>query len=368
MKLYQKIVYSLFLLFIALLIIYSYVLIDPNLFVSSARIENIRQQFVYFGYYQRELSSYIYLGAVVIAFAFHYFFLKHHKHFSIWWIVVPFSLLGLFSYSILSHDFFNYMFDAKILTFYHQNPYLHKALDFPSDPWLRFMRWTHRNYPYGPTFLPLTLIPSWLGAGKFFLSFFLFKALFVSFYLWAIYCLNKMNKYWAVLFATNPLIIFEGLISSHNDLIALSLGIVGIYFLQKKKILPKIFFLVSAGIKYSTFPILFLSKNKKSILNKLIFLLMIAILIYLSFWQEIQSWYFMIVLVFLPFYEKLIKRLFLFFAGLLFSYYPYIRFGEWTEKTQVVMKHQIILIFFVLNISYLIYFFFRESNKKFLIK
>lgn len=363
MKLYHRSIYFLFWIVVIALTIYSYILIDPNLSISSARLENLREQILHFGYYEREISSYIYLGLVGLAFGFHYFFLKHIKRFSIWMIVVPLGLLGLFSYSFLSHDLFNYMFDAKILTFYKQNPYIHKALDFPSDPWLRFMRWTHRNYPYGPSFLPITLIPSWFGFGKFFLTLFLFKAMFLSFYLWAVYYLNKMNKAWAVFFATNPLIIFEGLITPHNDLIALALGIVGIYLLQKNKVAPRAFFLLSAGIKYSTAPLILLVKNKKSILNKIALLFLIGILIYLSFWQEIQPWYFLGIITFLPFYEKFIQRLSIFFAGLLFSYYPYIRFGEWNETSQVVLKHQIILVFFALNIVYYFFLLFKESKR-----
>ncbi len=258
------------------------------------------------------------------------------------------------------------MFDARILTFYKQNPYLHKALDFPWDPWLRFMRWTHRNYPYGPTFLPITFVPSWLGFGKFFITYFLFKAMFLSFYLWAVYSLNKMNKAWAVFFATNPLIIFEGLVTPHNDLIALSLGIVGIYLLGKNKVAPRVFFLLSIGIKYSTLPLILLVKNRKSFLNKIALLLLVGILIYLSLWQEIQPWYFLGLFALLPIYQKFIPRLSIFFAGLLFSYYPYIRFGEWSEKGQVILKHQIILAFFALNIVYYFFLLFREARKKFL--
>ncbi len=363
MKLYHRLIYFLFLALIVALAVYSYVLIDPNLFVSSVRLENIREQFINFGYHQRETSSQIYIGLVVFTLGLHFYFLKHFKRFSIWAIVIPLSLLGIFSYSFLSHDLFNYMFDAKILTFYKQNPYLYKALDFPSDHWLRFMRWTHRNYPYGPSFLPITLIPSWLGLGKFFLSFFLFKGMFAGFYLWAVYCLNKMNRKWAVFFATNPLVIFEGLINAHNDLIALSLGIIGIYFLNKNKVLPRILFLLSAGIKYSTLPLLLLVKDKKSILNKIALVLFIGILVYLSFWQEIQPWYFLTILVLLPFYERFIQRASIFFSGLLFSYYPYVRFGEGSYANQIVLKHQVILIFFVFNVVYYFFSLFKESKK-----
>lgn len=366
MKLYHRSVYLLFWAYVIFLIAYSYVLIDPNLFVSSARLENIREQFIQFGYHQREMSSYIFLILVSLALGFQYFFLKHLKKFSTWTVVAPLAVLGLFSYVLLSHDLFNYMFDAKILTFYHQNPYLHKALDFPWDPWLRFMRWTHRNYPYGPTFLPLTLVPSFLGFGKFFVTLFLFKSMFLGFYLWAVYCLNKMNRQWAVFFATSPLVIFEGLVNSHNDLIALSLGIIGTYWLSKNNIVPRVFFLISAAIKYSTIPYLLLVKDKKSIMNKVALLAFIGVLVYLSFWQEIQPWYFLGLFAFIPLYEKFIKGLAIFFAGLVFSYYPYVRFGEWNEVSQILLKHQIIAVFFILNAGYFAYLFLKKSRKQFL--
>ncbi len=363
MKLYHTLLYASFWIILGLFAVYSYVLIDPNLSIGSLSIERIREQFLQFGYYQRETSSLIYVGFVCLAFAFHFYFVRHTKRYSILRLIIPLSLLGLFSYPFLSHDVFNYMFDAKIFTYYGQNPYLHKALDFPGDPWLRFMRWTHRSYTYGPTFLPLTLLPSWLGAGKFFLTLFLFKAMFLIFYLSSTYSLEKMNKKWAVLFATHPLVIFEGLVNAHNDLIAVSLAIAGVYLLQRRGVIGRIFLLLSAGIKYFTAPMLLLMKDKNSTWNKLAFLLFVALLVYLSFWQEIQAWYFLGLLIFLPFYKSFIQRLYLLFAGLLFSYYPYVRFGEWSASSQIVLKHEIIGAFFALNLLYLSFSYFKKPSR-----
>ena len=64
----------------------------------------------------------------------------------VWLIIFVSALLLVFSYNAFSYDIFNYIFDAKIFTHYHQNPYLQKALDYPGDPMLSFMRWTHRVY------------------------------------------------------------------------------------------------------------------------------------------------------------------------------------------------------------------------------
>jgi len=255
------------------------------------------------------------------------------------------------------------MFDAKILTVYGKNPYFFRALDFPQDSWLLFMRWTHRTYPYGPVFLPLTLIPSFLSLGKLILNFLFFKIFFFSFYFLSVFFLNKINKKQAVFFATSPFILIEGLVNTHNDLISLSLALIGMYFLLKNNFLSRIFLLLSAGIKYMTFPLIFITKKTNLFMNKLIIALLFLILIYMSFFMEVQSWYFLILFVLLPLYEKIVYSSSIFFAGLLFSYYPYIALGDWGAKGNVLIKHWIIAVFFIANIIYLVLYNFIITNK-----
>ncbi len=344
--------------------IYSYALIDPNLTLLQTNWWVIfRDKMVYFGYYQRDHSWLVYLILVAALFFFHYVFLKKYKQVNPIHLAILIGIITIFSYPFLTHDFFNYLFDAKIVTFYHQNPYFHKALDFPYDPWLRFMQWTHRTYPYGPTFLPITLLPSFLSMGKFMISFLFFKITFFFFYFLAVLSLSKLNKKWAVLFATNPLIIVEGLINSHNDLIALSLAIVGVYFLFKKKDnKARLLLVISAGIKYLTLPLFFLSRDNKK-LNRLVFFSLLALVTYLSIKSEIQPWYFLAVFAFIPFYERLINHFAIFFAGLLLSYYPYIRLGGWDSADKVNLKHLIIIWLSLFNMIY-IFFSRKKLNLK----
>ncbi len=260
------------------------------------------------------------------------------------------GVILFFSYPFLSHDFFNYMFDAKILTVYNKNPYLYRALDFPSDPWLLFMHWTHRTYPYGPVFLPLTLIPSFLSFGKLILNLVFFKAMFIAFYFSAVFALNKLNRSWALFFATHPLVLIEGIVNAHNDLIGVSFAIMGIYFLlNKKNAWGRIFLVFSAGIKYITVPLIFLSAGNKKI-NTAIFALLTAVLLYLWTKSEVQPWYFLALFTAIPFYKDWIQKLTVFFAGLLFSYYPYVRFGGWDTMEKVALKHQIIYVFLIVNV------------------
>lgn len=370
MKLYNKIILKLlskvtFLLcsIVLALTIYSYALLDPNLtFINHPLWTYMRNLLVNFGYYKRDISVFIFLVIVSLLFIIHYLILNNYKKIKLINIILPVFFLSIISYPFLSRDFFNYLFDAKIVTYYQQNPYLYKALDFPADPWLRFMHWTHRTYPYGPTFLLITLIPSFLAFGKFILNFILFKLMFFIFYAIAVFLLNRMNKKWAVIFATHPLVLVEGLVNAHNDLIAVSTGIIGIYFLFKNsRYLSRIFLLVSGGIKYMTLPLVLLTQKYRKI-NLLVFLGIITVLIYLALKSEIQPWYFLALFVFLPFYEKLIQNLNIFFAGLLFSYYPYVRFGDWGMKGNVELKHQIIIAFLIINIIYLL--FIRQPSHK----
>ena len=360
------VLYFLYFIVIFLFSIYSYSLVDLNLTLFNSTLwDNFRNFIIQIGYFNRGLSTTIFVSGIIILTCL-YLLVKKIKPDPIK-LALVISLVSLIAYPFLSHDFFNYMFDAKILTFYGKNPYLFRALDFPADHWIRFMHWTHRVYPYGPTFLPITLIPSFLSGGKFILSLFFFKLTFTLFYLAAVWAVNKIDKNKALIVATHPLIIIEGLITPHNDLIAMSLGLVGIYLLFNKKVWSRALFIISGLIKYSTLPILLMSKKNKW-LNVLAFIGILVPLFYLSFFSEIQPWYFLILFIFLPIFPNLIKKMDIFLIGLLFSYYPYIMLGGWDAKYKVDLKHQIIIYFLVANLVALGIdkaFYFIKKNSTF---
>ncbi len=155
------------------LTIYSYSQIDLNLTLSSNAVyQSFQQTMIWLGYFNRPLSTTIFLVLVFLLFAIYYLLLRLVKQGRLeerqFWILVILTLgISVFAYPAFSHDIFNYMFDARIVTTYGLSPYQYKALDFPADLWIRFMHWTHRYYPYGPTWLLLTLPFSFSGFGKF---------------------------------------------------------------------------------------------------------------------------------------------------------------------------------------------------------
>lgn len=275
------------LLFLAL---YSYSQIDLNLTIfQNPLFLSFQKAMIQLGYFQRPISAAIFLMLVAVLFVL-YLTILRQKQRNLKLLISGIVIISLISYPFLSHDFFNYLFDARILVHYHQNPYFFKALDFPNDLWLRFMHWTHRTYPYGPVWLALTAIPSFLGSNKFVLTAVNFKILFILFYLGNIFLLRKLKAN-VLFFATSPYVLIESLFSPHIDSAMTFFMLLAIYLsISHQKILSAISLLFSAGTKFLTIilaPLVF----KPNI--KLGFFLMLFILIPVIAQREFYPWYFL---------------------------------------------------------------------------
>ena len=294
--------------------VYSYTQVDLNLTISSNTLyQSFQQPMLQLGYFNRPLSASLYVFFLILLFLFYIFMLKLtlkdgilNKKLIICLIILNIGA-ALISYPAFSHDFFNYMFDARIVTLYHQNPYFYKALDFPGDLWIRFMHWTHRTYPYGPLWLIATLPFSNLGMGKFVATLVLFKMMFVIVYLLNIILIYKiagsLNRNSAlkgiVFFAINPLIITETLISPHNESLMLLFLLLSVYYLfsNKNYIFSLISLIASVLIKFVTVPLLPLFLIKRIKTDYQIFLKSAILLLFIPLFVEIYNreaypWYF----------------------------------------------------------------------------
>ena len=356
----------LFFISLAGLSIYSFSLIDPNLtLINASWWQEIQGAFINFGYLQRPTSTNMFLFLTLLLFMIYFFITRTkkipHNPFHLALGVVCVTIV---SYPFLSHDLFNYIFDAKIFTFYHQNPYLHAPNEFMADPWIRFMHWIHRTYPYGPAYLVLSFIPSFLSMHVFILNFFSFKLMNAMFYLLGVWSLQKLDKRSALIFALHPFVIVEGLINAHNDLIAVALAIVGMYLLQKKNgsRIKAFFVLLGSGlIKFISLPFLgFMYKERRT--KYFVLIVQVAIVLYLVSANALLAWYFLIFFAFLPVFPHSIEDLDFLFLGLLLSNYPLIRYGTWEKVGGVDFKNTIIFIFAAINVVYVLYK--KRMNKK----
>jgi hypothetical protein len=308
------------------LLVFSYTQIDLNLTLSSNwAYQNIQNHLIQLGYFNRPLNTLFYFLIYILFVICYLVFVSLVRSKKIdlkltCWLIGVTGLLILFSYPAFSHDIFNYIFDAKILGFYAKNPYLYSALDFPNDLWTRFMHWTHRTYPYGPIWLIISLPFLFLGLGKFSSTLLSFKLLFLLAYLLSCFLMYKISQKIKlknpqlnlILFALNPLVIFEGLIAGHLDLVMVSLVLAGVWFwLNSKKWLAGLFYLLAAGVKFIPvifIPSLFLSHLRGvcrfhlggekhfggvKILKLLAWLALLALLGY-SIYRRPQPWYWLL--------------------------------------------------------------------------
>lgn len=347
------------------LLLYSYTQVDLNLTLSQWSVwQEIQTSFQHIGWFQRELSTVFYLAILFFLFLFYLISLRLVKNRNVelrgfWVLIGAVSVILVFSYNAFSYDLFNYMFDARIVTLHHQNPYMHKALDYPLDPWINFMRWTHRTYPYGPVWLGFTIPLSFIGSQFFLPTLFLFKSLMAASFLGAIYLIGKILEKISpnnmllgmAFFAFNPLILIESLVSGHHDILMMAPSLFGIYILLDKKYVRSYLLLfLSIGIKFATIfliPIyIFITSsqrcNKQIKWDKVfmgsVVLIAIAI-IFSSLRTEMQPWYFIWVLPFVSLLpgKKLIAIVSVAFSfGLLLHYVPFLYTGNWNPPIPTI--------------------------------
>ncbi len=373
------------------LFLYSFTQVDLSLTVSrSLFLNNIIDSFQHIGFFMRPLSTYIFSAIVLALFGFWFYFLnlarenKIDKR-NIWKIIIITSSILIFSYNAFSYDLFNYIFDAKIFTHYGLNPYLHKALDFPGDPMLSFMRWTHRVYPYGPVWLALTVPLSYLGLNFFIPTFFLFKLFIGAFFVGSIYFIGKILQKIApkkevlglVFFGLSPLVLIESLVSAHIDIVMVFFVLWATYSLVNKKyILLILLFLISIGIKFATVfisPVFFwiwIRRGKTSLESMFSFaviLLILSALVSSYYSGNFQPWYLLLPLSFAAFvsykYYIFIPSVFVSIFAI-FNYVPYLYLGNWDPPVPEFLFWIQIGSVIVSILAVAAYFLYQKSKVK----
>ncbi len=346
------------------LLLYSFTQVDLSLTLSRASIyQAVEKSFQYVGYFNRPLSTYIYIGIVAVLFVLYLITLnlvrkKLIDRRMVFAIVIFAALILFLSYNAFSYDFFNYIFDAKILTHYHANPYLHKALDYPGDPMLSFMHWTHRTYPYGPMWLVVTVPLSFIGFGYFLLTFYLFKLLMAASFIGSAFLIEKIAKRTGVdtllavvAFALNPLVLIECLVSAHNDIVMIFIGLFALLaFLEGKYVKSLFALIISVAIKYATalmIPAIIAKGIFKVEKEKFFYVLIISMLLpigFASYRTQFQPWYLLYALPFAAFVQKkyfvMIPVVIVSLFALL-NYVPFLYNGNWDPPTPTILAYML---------------------------
>ena len=82
-------------------------------------------------------------------------------------LVVLIPSILVFAYPVVSRDIFSYLYYAKMVLVYHQNPYLVAPASYWGvDMWLGFLHNVERVYAYGPIALLTNLMPMAIVGGR----------------------------------------------------------------------------------------------------------------------------------------------------------------------------------------------------------
>ena len=335
------------------LFLFSYTQVDLSLTLSRLSIyQTIEKTFQYIGYYNRPLATTLYFILVAVFFILYGIFLNavRKKTISVksfWWTVGIMTAILIFSYPAFSYDMFNYMFTAKTVVLYQKNPYTVIPLQFTGvEPWLSFMHWTHLPSAYTPLWILFTLPAYVLGFGYFLGIMWNIKLLVAAAYIITTIFIGKIlsklepdNKLMGMaIFALNPLVLFETLVSGHNDIIMMVLVMIAYYLYVTKKRWASFFILaLSVAAKLMTIfiiPVFFIGWQRKFALW-----IMIIAFCLVATQREILGWY---VLWFVPFYALLPSLEWALIVGsglslgLLLTYAPFFYFGNYNPPVQTL--------------------------------
>lgn len=348
---------------------FSYIFVDTNLVLTSIPAYwNLQQWLWQVLLPKNDLIVNIFILLIILFFIAYFgvllttkkiIFSKKELIASLILIFVPFFI----AHNALSHDIFNYIFNAKIVVDYQGNPHATSAGSYTGELWLRFMHNTHTLSPYGYAWTAITLIPFLLGFGKFLL-------IYVNFKLFALFSLivsviyidkilkqteSKHRQVKLLLFALNPLILIEYIGNAHNDIFMMQFALMSYFYLilftevKKKKsavcflIISISLLLISIGMKISTVVlaslfalVIFLKfhpiKNfDLKIITKEYFPILASVLLFIPLFfersEQFYPWYLVWSLAWLPF----IKNKYLAFALISFSFSSLIRYIPWIE-------------------------------------
>lgn len=350
-----------YILILIILALYTYGFVDPNLVLSTSNLyKKFHQPLFELVFNNRPLSTTIFI-VVIFLFSIFYFLsirLAVKKKLNLGQLK---RLLGItvgiliLSYPAFSYDIFNYIFTAKVSYYYHENPYLVMPIEFIGDPNIAFTRAANKLALYGPSWIIISLIPFLAGLNNLILTIFSFKALVAVFYLattWMIWKLSK-NMLSVVIFALNPLIVIETLVSGHNDIVMMFFALLSYLLLKERKIGFAVISLgISILVKYATIVLLpiFLYAALKTIRKEKVdwdkvylmsWLVMFIVFLVSPLREEIYPWYVIWFLSFAVFMRQvnilLVTTIVLSITTIL-RYPPVLYTGEYTGITPVAKE------------------------------
>jgi hypothetical protein len=165
----------------------------------------------------------------------------------VYWVVLGLLALVfcgtlLFMFPVGAADLFDQIFRGRILGHYGANPFFATPDSFADDPLRPWVgSWANTASPYGPAWEVPAAAMSLLAGDDLWANLLAFKGLVIGAYIVAALCLwgtlRRLRPDWAarglLLFAWNPLILFETAGNGHNDMVMIAWMLAAMYLLAR---------------------------------------------------------------------------------------------------------------------------------------
>jgi hypothetical protein len=176
-------------------------------------------------------------------------------------------LLVAFFPPILSGDVFHYAIQGRLYAVHGLNPYVAPASQVVDDPFWSLTIWKEGTTQYGPVWIQLAALCSWIGGGSILLTVFCFKLLAaLSNFFGGLIVLTLARRFTGgdgvaplLFYAWNPILLLESAGTAHNDAVMMTLALLGVYLVVRGNLHVGVAaLLASAMIKYVTLLLLVL--------------------------------------------------------------------------------------------------------------
>jgi alpha-1,6-mannosyltransferase len=156
-----------------------------------------------------------------------------------------FCVILLWAYPVGAADIYDYVFRARLWGLYDYNPLTVTPLQVNDDPWFPYVVWIWFPSPYGPLWAYISVALYRIAGHGLLTNLLMFKLLPIAcIVLTSLLLFDLLRRRTAgealggvLLFAWNPLLLFEAAVNGHNDIIMLTLLVAALWFYRRQRLM-----------------------------------------------------------------------------------------------------------------------------------
>lgn len=289
------------LLYVMILVVWAIISNNMPYYFKSITSENPNKKYI--------ISIQICLIILLLIF---FLVLKRYKNFDLSKLKIGYVAAGLasvFIYPTISCDIFYYVSYAILQGKYHLNPYntaIQDVIRLVSEKPFHILTGATSRTPMTYGYLYSIYLKSlyFISFKNYYIAFYILKIInficiyYIAKYATKIICYLKPNTNKNLIFigiALNPLLLIEGIINGHNDIILIFLCIIAIWnFIQERCLVASILFMVGVHIKISILlmlPFAFIYAIKRGIkLKTVVFIILLFLISFLPYGLIYNVW------------------------------------------------------------------------------